>query len=210
MIRKKWFPTPVDEIVDSLVFKSKLVLKKNIAYNIQYLQFLSKNIKEEKTTSVLYKMRFKNYLVVAMSIIESIFIALLDERDLIPLEEWKEGTHHKNQIDDNTIEVSFKRKRIAPKKKRIKLDEALSLMKKNNFLNLEEKHFVFLDLFKDSRNYIHLDKAESSFDSDYNRNGVLDYKMINVILFVILNNNKVSCKYDYTNFMKQVSIMDAF
>ena len=37
----------------------------------------------------------------------SIFIALLDERELIPFEEWKEGNHHHKIINDNNIDCDL-------------------------------------------------------------------------------------------------------
>lgn len=101
-----WLPTGIPDIINSFNFDCKEVLKKNLAYNIQYLQYLSKNIDEEKTTSVLYMMRYKTFVVTSMSVIEAIFIILLNERNLIPVVEWKDGTHHHKDIDEINSELN--------------------------------------------------------------------------------------------------------
>ncbi len=141
---EKWLPTSIDRIALSFSFKSSDLLKRNLAYNIQYLQYLVKNIESNETTSVLYRMQYKSFIVTGMSVIEAIFIALLAERNMIPLECWKETEHKHNSIDDNTILVTFKRKRIPPKRKKIKLDEAIHLIEKNNVLGIKTNAFPAL------------------------------------------------------------------
>lgn len=204
---KMWLPTSVKEIFESFSFDSTTVSKKNIAYNIQYLQFLSKNIDEVETTTVLYRMRYKTFIIVSMSIIEAVFIALLEERNLIPYEEWKDGKHHKKQVDDDTIEVSFIRKRIDKKKKKISFDEAIHLIKSNNLLDLTEAHYHLLDFLKDMRNHIHLNKAQELFNSDYNMNNDGSYILIRSLFYKIMSNKIISKNIEYLEFIKCEDIL---
>ena len=203
MITKEyWLPTKVDDIINSFKFNSRPVLKKNLAYNIQYLQFLSRNIELEITTTTLYRMRYKTFVVISMSIIEAIFMALLEERNLIPIVEWKEGTHHKKIIDENTIEVSFKRKRIAPTKKKINFDEAIYLMEENMVLDLYEASYPVLRELQKLRNHLHLEKAQEPVNSDYNKFTDSIYKIMKLVLYNILNNDIVSTNKNYLEFLK--------
>ncbi len=204
---EKWLPTGVSEIINSFNFDCKEVLKKNLAYNIQYLQYLSKNIDEEKTTSVLYMMRYKTFVVTSISVIEAIFIILLNERNLIPVVEWKDGTHHHKDIDDNTIEVSFKRKRVSPQKKKIKFDESIHLMKSNEVLKSTDPMYSVIRVLQDLRNRLHLDKADQLMDSDYNSFGEGTYKITKLILYNILNNEIVSRDNKYLEFLKPPEII---
>ena len=197
-----WLPTSVNNIINSFNFNCKEVLKKNLAYNIQYLQYLSKNIAEEKTTSALYRMRYKTFVVTSMSVIEAIFIILLNERNLIPTVEWKEGTHHHNNIDENTIEVSFKRKRISPQIKKINFDESIHLMQTNQILNASDAMYPVIRVLQDLRNRLHLDKANQLMDSDYNCFGEGTYKITKLVLYKILNNKIVSKDNKYLDFIK--------
>ena len=197
-----WLPTSVNDIINSFNFNCKEVLKKNLAYNIQYLQYLSKNIDEEKTTSALYRMRYKTFVVTSMSVIEAIFIILLNERNLIPTVEWKEGTHHHNNIDENTIEVSFKRKRISPQIKKINFDESIHLMQTNQILNASDAMYPVIRALQDLRNRLHLDKANQLMDSDYNSFGEGTYIITKLVLYKILNNKTVSKGNKYIEFIR--------
>lgn len=110
--KDKWLPTEIDKIRNSFVFNAKNVLKSNIAYNIQYLQYLYRDIDTRDSTTVLYRMRYKSFVITGMSVIEAVFMALLKDRKMIPLEEWKEVGDHKHQkIDDETMNVIIKRKK---------------------------------------------------------------------------------------------------
>lgn len=202
-----WLPSGIPDIINSFNFDCKEVLKKNLAYNIQYLQYLSKNIDEEKTTSVLYMMRYKTFVVTSMSVIEAIFIILLNERNLIPVVEWKDGTHHHKDIDDNTIEVSFKRKRVSPQKKKIKFDESIHLMESNEVLKSTDTMYSVIRVLQDLRNRLHLDKADQLMDSDYNSFGEGTYKITKQILYNILNNEIVSRDNKYLEFLKPPEII---
>lgn len=197
-----WLPTSVNDIINSFNFNCKEVLKKNLAYNIQYLQYISKNIDEEITTSVIYMMRYKTFVVTSMSVIEAIFIILLDERNLISKVEWKDGTRHHKTIDENTIEVSFIRKRIDPQKKKINFDESIHLMESNYVLNAPDTMYPVIRVLQDLRNRLHLDKANQLMDSDYNSFGEGTYKITKLILYNILNNKIVSRNNRFFDFIK--------
>ena len=201
-MKEKWLPTSIDTIKNSFEFLSTDVVKKNIAYNIQYLQYLTKNIEEDETTSVLYRMRYKTFVIIAMSIIEAVFMALLDERNLIPLEEWKEGNHHHQVIDENTIKVSFERKKIKPSKKKIKFDEAIHLIECNDVLNLKKSTFPVIRELQNLRNQLHLDKAKNLNNSDYNSFNESTYFITKIIFYYIMSSKSISNNTDYLYFCK--------
>lgn len=177
-----------------------------MAYNIQYLQFLARNIENEDTTNVLYRMRYKTFVVTCMSIIEAVFIALLDERNLIPVVEWKEGTHHHKDIDENTIEVSFKRKKVTPTKKKINLDEAIYLIEKNNVLNMTATTYPVIRELQDLRNRLHLDKANELAKSDYNSFSKPIYLISKILVYYIMKNKVVSNETSHLKFLKPKKI----
>lgn len=197
-----WLPTGVEKIKNSFKFECSDVLKKNLAYNIQYLQFLLKNIEEEETTTVLYRMRYKTFTVISMSIIEAVFIALLEERDLIPIVDWKDGEHKRRTINDNTIEVYFKRKKVAPRKKIITLDEAINLIEKNKILKDEHLYSSAIRLLKDFRNHLHLNKAQDASSSDYNSFTTATYHLSKLVFFNIMSDDSISIDKAYLEFIK--------
>ena len=199
----KWLPTGINQIKNSFSFNAKNVLKSNIAYNIQYLQYLHRDIHKNESTTVLYKMRYKSFVVTGMSIIEAVFMALLKDRGLIPLEEWKEVGDHKHQInDDGTMNVIIKRKKVRPFEKKIKFDEAISLIEKNNVLKLNKSSIDVIRRLQDLRNHLHLDKAEDINSSDYNSFNDSIYFIMKLVLYYILSNKIVSNDKSYIEFLK--------
>ena len=199
--KNSWLPTSVEKIKNSFKFECSDVLKKNLAYNIQYLQFLLKNIEEEETTTVLYRMRYKTFIVTCMSIIEAVFIALLDERNLIPIISWKDGEHKYRSIDDNTDEVYFKRKKADPRKKIISLDEATNLIEKNNILKDKNDYSSAIRLLRDLRNHLHLNKAQELSNSDYNNFTEASYYLSKLVFLNIMMDDSISVDKEYLEFI---------
>ena len=197
-----WYPTSIENIKNNLIFKSKTVTKKNIAYNIQYLQYLDKLIKNEYITSAINRMRIKSFVITSMAIIETIFISLLRERNLIPLEEWKRGTHKHKEIDKNTVEVTYIKKKTKPTEKKINFDTAITLVEKSQVINLIPQTYPVIKILKDLRNRIHLDKATNLIQSDYLSFDEETYKITRLVLLYILKLDIVSKNYDYALFLK--------
>jgi hypothetical protein len=76
---KRWFPKPVN-LYENLVARKMPTkekgylygLRKNICYNLQYLEYVDKTIKELELTTVLTTMSYKIFVVISASIIEGI------------------------------------------------------------------------------------------------------------------------------------------
>lgn len=54
-------------------------LHNNIAYNLQYIEFLEKEFKELHLSSDIYTMVVKNYLITSMSILEGRLLISLNQ-----------------------------------------------------------------------------------------------------------------------------------
>ena len=75
--KERWYPTSIDTLKNSIKIDTNIdnamALLSNIAYNLQYIEFLEKELYELKLSSVLYTMVIKNYVITSMSIIEGLF-----------------------------------------------------------------------------------------------------------------------------------------
>lgn len=69
-------------------------LHNNIAYNLQYIEFLEKEFKELHLSSVIYTMVVKNYLITSMSILEGLFTNIIKSNGGKPLI-WRVWDIHK-------------------------------------------------------------------------------------------------------------------
>lgn len=77
----KWNAQRIDSYRDNLKLKygtpNRYRVRSNFAYNMQYLEYLQKQIKELNLSSVIITMTYKSYIIVAMGIIEMLFASLL-------------------------------------------------------------------------------------------------------------------------------------
>ena len=98
-----WSPVMIPElssVIDIPMIKrnNAYTTCKNIAYNLQYIQYLQKQLDSVYLTDVLERMVCKNYIITAMSIIEAIFAYLVKDSGNWKASEWK--SIHKIRIDN--------------------------------------------------------------------------------------------------------------
>lgn len=200
ILNDKWLPTSVPQIKASLIFKCEDVLKSNISYNLQYLEYImhvedAENKSQSYSTSVIMKMRYKSFVIVAMGIMESVFISLLEDRKLLPYD-YEKKRKKEIQINDKEFEVSYI-KRLTNKFQRLSFEEIIELISKNNVLELEDSQCEVLKELKELRNKVHLEKAKNYLESDYNSFDHIIYNKTKKILYEILSNpNITSEKYN--------------
>lgn len=194
----KWSPIFVDSIRNSFKIKMKYSISKNIAYNIQYLEYLDKQLNELRLTSVLTKMIYKNYIITSMSIIEAIFYCLLEERNLIPKEYWEtEKTYISSEIgleDNRTRIVSELQKKVLEKERKMNLESLSSKIKSKKILSHSKINFPVLEYYRKLRNKVHIYISDGCDESDYNSFNFLDYLMIRAVLYAILSDDAVTKK----------------
>jgi len=201
---QRWLPIDIETIRNSIKINMTYAAKSNIAYNLQYLQYISKKIQEDDLTIVLEKMLYKSYIITAMSIIETIFYYLLDEKGLIKKDYWyTEKTYTTNELgpDNNRTRIvnEFQVKKEKPKKQE-SLDRMLEKIKSKKVLGNKEFNYDILKYYRESRNKVHLYICESSDESDYNSFHIIDYVTINVVLLKILESDSVTFK-DKRNYL---------
>lgn len=75
--KDRWYPTPIETLKYSVKIDMSIenarALHSNIAYNLQYIEFLEKELEELNLSSVVCIMVVKNYVITSMSIIEGLF-----------------------------------------------------------------------------------------------------------------------------------------
>ena len=83
---KHWYPTPVSDYKENLKLiwgtPNRSHVRSNFAYNMQYLEYLQKQIDELRLSSVLITMLYKTYIIVGIGIIEMLFAGMLKAKKL--------------------------------------------------------------------------------------------------------------------------------
>ena len=209
--KERWYPTSIDTLKNSIKIDTNIdnamALRSNIAYNLQYIEFLEKELYELKLSSVLYTMVIKNYVITSMSIIEGLFSNIIKSNGW-----WKTsnleslGTTQANETNFNGQKYIIKTevlKKVTPYGLQMNFDELIKILERHHSA-LEVDHLVYpaLKRLKDLRNRVHLQKSEGNKDHDYNAFDYSVKKEMSEILHDILTSPKITDHPEIFEFIK--------
>lgn len=183
-----WYPIPTAEYRKILKINTKdnimEILLNNLSYNLQYIEFIEKELKELQPSSVLIKMLQKTYVITAGSIIEGILINII---------------------------ISHGWSKKEPKK--ISFADAIKIIEKkceeNNFdTDIIDK----IDRIRNLRNKVHLTHKSPEDKTSQKENNILDHDYnafdknikaeTGAVLYTILTSSEVSNNPEYFDFLK--------
>ena len=147
-------------------------LRKNLAYSMQYLEYLEKQLAELTLHSVVEKMVIKTYVITATSVIEGIFTNIVKTNGWWKTSQYESlGTTQANETNFDGQKFVVKTellKKVDPYPLRMTLNDLIDILNRHHKA-LEVDHLVYpaLKRLKDSRNRVHLQKVASTTDHDY-------------------------------------------
>lgn len=178
---EKWYPIDIDRYRNALNINdtddSIKCMHMNLSYNIQYLEYLLKQINELELSSVLHRILNKNFIITGVAILEAIFRYLIGVHDLAD-----KSTHNLvgmiTKLNDNP-----------------------------EILNIDEQIYETLDEIRKLRNGIHLSVKISSTEDerDYKKYDEENRLLVSQVLYDILTCPTVSNEPDLFDFLKPIS-----
>lgn len=208
---EKWYPLSIAQYKSAIKIThiniNSSALHSNLAYSMQYLEFLEKELAELEVSSVIYVMLVKTYVITSMSVLEGIFTNIVKANGW-----WKKsdlesiGTTQANETNFNGQKIVVKTEllqKVTPYELQMNLDELIKILSRHHEA-LDVDHLVYpaLRRLKNLRNRIHLQKVENSTDHDYN---AFDYdvkKEMGKILYEILTSKMVTNTPQVFDFLK--------
>lgn len=206
----RWYPVSIDSYRKDLSFGCLSTIgnhyRSNIAYNLQYLEFLEVLLKDLRLSSVIITMIYKNYIVVSASIIEILFYFLAKSNNKIRLREYREI--YRQDIGRNIISKEH-RPMLPPVNSKLtllgyerlsvsvedvtKFETLISIVRDNNLLSETDlKSFQdYLKVLRQLRNKIHLTTADSTYETDYFRFDFPDYLRAKFFLFKVITDTNL-------------------
>lgn len=199
----RWYPISINSYrndVSQGVFGSlDYHYRSNIAYNLQYLEYIELQLRELNLSSVIRAMLYKNFIVVAASIIEIAFYHLAKTNGKIRLRTEKQVFRQDIKKPSNISPVSKVDKftlfgyEILPTgiEDVTKFEQLISIVRDNKLL-IDTDISVnkeYLKLLRKLRNKIHLTTATCSNDTDYNQFWFKDYLSAKFFLFIVLKDS---------------------
>lgn len=199
----RWYPISINSYrndVSQGVFGSlDYHYRSNIAYNLQYLEYIELQLRELNLSSVIRAMLYKNFIVVAASIIEIAFYHLAKTNGKIRLRTEKQVFRQDIKKPSNISPLSKVDKftlfgyEILPTgiEDVTKFEQLISIVRDNKLL-IDTDISVnkeYLKLLRKLRNKIHLTTATCSNDTDYNQFWFKDYLSAKFFLFIVLKDS---------------------
>lgn len=198
---ERWYPQPVSTYQEALKLDYSIdncnALSKNLAYSLQYLEFLEKEIDELALSSVLMTLLIKTYIIIGMSILEGIFVNIVKSHG------WWKRTTLESLGTTTANETRFGAEKYVIRSEILKKVPEYDLqMDLNSLIQVLSHHHDALKIhhdiypalrrLKNLRNRVHLQMIESSTDHDYNAFGYSDKIEMGAILYEILTSSMVS------------------
>lgn len=201
---EKWVPTTVPrfcQLIKQGILKDiDEPICRNVAYNLQYLQYIDLQMKELKLHSVIYSMLCKTFIITSMSIIEAIFYYILKNNNQNKTSNmeliFSTKSNKKKYEEDELIVETNVYKIVEPKRVEMSLDSMIKKMEKKGYLDLKHNYFPYLKHFKDLRNKIHIHISEDSlYKTDYWQFENADVLFVKYMLLNILTDGNISPKF---------------
>lgn len=204
----KWIPTPIYSI-ERYLFKKIIpisgfphthALRKNISYNIQYLQFLNRCLLDIKLTSVVYVEIVKNFIIIGCGIMESLLTYLLIRKGLYKKSEWELEyimPGNPKKIDDIWKRAdTYIYEKTTLKISEMNFDSMLKKSESKKVLGSNHTIYSKLKYLRKLRNKIHLQAIDTPNDTDWNRFSSIDLTAMGQVLYFTFINNIFRPSYD--------------
>lgn len=165
-------------------------LRKNIAYNLQYLEYQYQVLGEFNLTSVIHTQTWKMFIIVGTSIVEAILHYLINSKGFGKTSEWEKIGSTGNEINlDGTkhkLENIVYKKLDAPVQLEMTLDVMIKKAEKKKLLGKNHEIYKKLNHLRKVRNRVHIHAIDEDYDTDWNRIKDADFKTVKIVLYYFM------------------------
>ena len=200
--KDRWYPNSISSLkghISSYKVSQELcpnydIIKSNISYNLQYLEYQSKTLTELNLSSVLETQTIKYFIIVCISIIEAIFFLICCNQKLRNKINWVE--YRSIGTSEFTIDGTFyktitklSKKNSVEEFENLTLDKMSKKIERKKILTQECQFFKDLNHLRKLRNKIHLQETKLIHKSDYNSFWEAEYNLSKNTLHKLLTDN---------------------
>lgn len=192
-----WLPTSIDRL-DSLLsnrifgggYGHIYALRRNIAYNLQHVQYLEQTIIDLKLTTVLLTQTWKTQIIVGCGIVESLLhylIMVSGNQASIDWEVTQEFTGVNKKINNKMYRVDsvIKEKRENPKPVPMTFDAMLKKAESKRLIGNAQALYGKLKRLRPLRNRVHLQEIAQPVDHDFNAFTYEDKRLMMQVLHAV-------------------------
>lgn len=195
-----WCPTSVDSIHVFLtraiprgesVLTDAYAYKRNIAYNLQYLQFLNWTLTETRLHSTVYVLTVKTFIITGISVIESILWYVIKKNGVQPKQEWElaqESVSNPFQCEEITHRhvTQLMRKLDTPLEPDMTLDAMIKKVSSRRLLGVNNELYGQLKYLRKLRNKVHIHAVQHGRETDWWSFDWKQFKLMKSVLGSVL------------------------
>ncbi|GAB3306779.1 hypothetical protein [Luteimonas notoginsengisoli] len=192
-----WLPTSIDRLdalLSNVIFGHGYghiyALRRNIAYNLQHVQYLEQTLIDLKLTTVLLTQTWKTQIIVGCGIIESLLhylIVVSGNQSSIDWEVTQEFTGVNKKINNKLYRIDsvVKEKLDAPKPLPMTFDAMLKKAESKRLIGNDQALYGKLKRLRPLRNRVHLQEIGQPVDHDFNAFTYEDKRLMMQVLHAV-------------------------
>lgn len=206
-----WCPTAVDAIHgyvnraiprDDPVLADSYAYKRNIAYNLQYLQFLNWTLTETRLHSTVYALTVKTFIITSISVIESVLWYVIKKNGVQPKREWElvhESVSNPFQHADGSHRhvTQLMRKVEPPQEADMTLDAMIKKVSSRRLLGVDNQIYGQLKYLRKLRNKVHIHAVQNGRESDWWSFDGNQFKLMKRVLDGILRSSLFDPQHEH-------------
>ena len=200
----KWYPAKLESLkahLGILIRKNNYFtetqigcLKGNIAYSLQYVEFLNQISEDIKLSSVLSTQNTKNFVVCGASIIEALFYYIVISGGKGATTEWQSckkvpSTRYEVNKDKFKMETELFIQVLPPRAESMTLDQLCKKVESHKMLGNVENLYKDISRIRKLRNKIHIHGIEHSTDTDWYNFNSSELRLIKKTLYGVLTSS---------------------
>lgn len=197
-----WYPVSINRLetlLEKVVYSGRgydhsYALRKNLAYNLQYIEFLDRVLQDIKLSSVLWTQTVKTLVLVGTGIAESLLHFLLIVNNVHSITEWKEKTVFKGnqkKLDSEYVRIDciLSEKLASPQMKQMTFDAMIKRARSKNILGSGATIYQKLAALRGLRNKVHLQVINNPTDTDWNSFNTSDLSDVCKVVYAIFTSS---------------------
>ena len=201
---KKWYPNRVQVLEEHLSQLFKEVpglsssrcrgITKNIAYALQYLEFLVQIDTDLSLSDVLTTQNYKAFVIHGCAVVEAIFFYTLVSSGRAALNEWVSEAKISSQqftLAGKTFKqnTEYFAKLPSPVLEPMTFDAMCKRVESKKVINLGNEFYSKIPYLRGLRNRVHIYGIENAADTDYIKFNRTDYELMKSILKSLLTSH---------------------
>ncbi len=197
-----WYPVSIarlESLLEKIVcsnqgYDHSYALRKNLAYNLQYIEFQDRVLQDIKLSSVIHTQTIKTIILVGSGVIESLLNYLLIINNVHSTTEWKEKCKFKGnqkKLGDEYVRLDSVLYEKLPniEFQHMTFDAIIKCAKSNNILGGGRVIYDKLNSMRRLRNKVHLQVINNPGDTDWNSFSTSDLSDMCKILYAVFTSN---------------------